>query len=206
MKTLVLLPLTLSSVIAIAQTYPNPEFTNEVYAYQKQNNTLTRLEKGSSKMETKTKLGGMGGAESGYSIDNEKSTVRLTNIDQFSFVYWNGTETPSTSSASNAKSDSMMRANGLDPNMFSGMAMDPSQLISLYKMEQSKGKRKALLMSAGPFKKNSDNKYSLSFKKIRNGYYEVIVDKPLPKGEYAFVMMAMGSADGSVSLFAFAVE
>jgi hypothetical protein len=203
MKRLFLLPLTLSAVVAIGQTYPNPEFTNEVYAYQKNGNVLTRLEKGSSKMETKTKLGGMGGAESGYSIDNEKSTVRFNNITQYSFVYWNGTEATSTS---NPKSDSMMRANGMDPNMFSGMAMDPSQLISLYKMEQSKGKRKALLMSGGPFKKSSDNKHSLSFKKIRTGYYEVVVDKPLPKGEYAFVMMSMGSADGSVSVFAFAVE
>jgi hypothetical protein len=204
MKRLFFLPLTLSAVVAMAQTYPNPEFTNEVYAYQKQNNALTRLEKGSSKMETKTKLGGMGGAENAYSLDNEKSSVRLNNMSQYSFVYWNGAE---PSSGSNAKSDSIMRANGIDPNMVSGMAMDPSQSISLYKAEQSKGKRKILLMSMGPFKKNIDsNKCSLSFRKIRNGYYEVVVDKPLPKGEYAFVMMGMGSMDGSVSLFAFAVD
>jgi len=205
MKTFFLMPSLVTSLMALAQAYPNPEFTNEIYAYQKQGNALTRLEKGSSKMETKTKFGGMGGAENGYSLDNEKSTVRLANIGQYSFVYWNGAE--SSSAASNAKSDSVMRANGLDPNMYSGMGMDPSQTISLYKTEQSKGKRKILLMSAGPFKKNSDSdKYTLSFKKIRNGYYEMIVDKPLPKGEYAFVMMGMGSMDGSVALFAFAVE
>jgi hypothetical protein len=203
MKRLFLLPLTLSAVVAIGQTYPNPEFTNEVYAYQKNGNVLTRLEKGSSKMETKTKLGGMGGAESGYSIDNEKSTVRFNNITQYSFVYWNGTEATSPSQSKIGFNDESER-HGSKHVFRNGNGS--FQLISLYKMEQSKGKRKALLMSGGPFKKSSDNKHSLSFKKIRTGYYEVVVDKPLPKGEYAFVMMSMGSADGSVSVFAFAVE
>ena len=190
---------------AYAQTYPNPEFMNEIYAYQKDGNVLTRLEKGSSKMESKMKLGGMGGAENGYSLDNEKSAVRFASMGQNSFIYWNGAE--STSSTSNAKTDSMMRANGLDPSLMSGMGMDPSQQISLYKMEQSKGKRKILLMSMGPFKKNnSSDKYSLSFKKIRTGYYEIMVDKPLSKGEYAFLMTGGGSMDGSSTLFAFAVD
>jgi len=34
----------------------------------------------------------------------------------------------------------------------------------------------------------------------------MIVDKVLPKGEYAFVMMDVGSMDGSSLLFAFWID
>jgi hypothetical protein len=35
-----------------------------------------------------------------------------------------------------------------------------------------------------------------------------VIDKPLPKGEYAFTMMGMGmqAMDGGVTLFAFGVD
>lgn len=37
---------------------------------------------------------------------------------------------------------------------------------------------------------------------------KLVIDKPLPKGEYAFSMkgMGMGNMDGSTTLFAFAIE
>ena len=42
-----------------AQTYPEPEFSNEPYYMNKSaGNTLVRLEKNSSKMENKTKIVG----------------------------------------------------------------------------------------------------------------------------------------------------
>jgi hypothetical protein len=36
----------------------------------------------------------------------------------------------------------------------------------------------------------------------------LVIDKPLPRGEYAFSMMAMGagSMDGSTTLYAFGVD
>jgi hypothetical protein len=40
-------------------------------------NSVIRLEKGSSKMEAKTKMGGLGGSEMGYEMSGEKSTVLL---------------------------------------------------------------------------------------------------------------------------------
>ncbi len=53
--------------------------------------------------------------------------------------------------------------------------------------------------------KKTATKYTLSIKKVKEGYHEMIVDKSLPKGDYTFVMMSM-SMDQSYSLFAFAVD
>ena len=203
-------------VDAFAQTnnalYPEPEYSNEVYLLKKDSNKLIRLEKGSSKMNTKTKLGGMGGMENGYSIDGAKSSVRLPSGNGLIFVFSTG-ESPDKKNS--PQTDSMMRANGLDPSMISmGSMMDPSKMITLYKSESEKSERKIYLMKTGaavPFagpKNKSSDKYTLSIKKIREGYWEMIVDKTLPKGEYAFTVMGgtMASADGSVIIFAFAVD
>ncbi|HEX2629971.1 MAG TPA: hypothetical protein VHM26_13190 [Chitinophagaceae bacterium] len=195
--------------------YHDPEFSNEVYCYRKDSATkLLRLEKGSSKMESKTKLGGMAGAENGYSIDGEESTTRLNEGKSLSFIFSTGASNKTPRSASY---DSMMRANGVDPSMVEGMdgAMsDPSKTITLYKLETGKGKRKALLMKTGgalPFgsrKPKSSDKYSFSVRKIRDGYWELLIDKSLPKGEYAFSVNSFGmnNMDGSVTLFAFGVD
>ena len=194
-----------------AQKYPDPEFTNEIYYFKKDSSLLVRLEKGSSKMDTKMKMGGFGGSESGYEMEGERSTVRFTGGSNLSFVFSNGAA--SRSSSSTAKRDSMLRANGVDPSMMESMS-DPSNMITLYKAETAKSKRKILMQKspgASPFgskKMQSSDKYTFSVKKVREGYWELVVDKPLPKGEYAFTMMnmGMGSMDGSTLLFAFAID
>jgi hypothetical protein len=79
-KSLLCLILSCTALLLSAQpgkkNYPEPEFSNEVYYLQKDSiYSLIRLEKGASKMETKTKMGGFGGAEMGYTLDGEKSPV-----------------------------------------------------------------------------------------------------------------------------------
>ena len=101
-----------------AQAYPEPEFSNEpCYLNKSGGNTLVRLEKNSSKMDTKANA--ISGSESGYSIDGSKSSVRLSSGNNISFVISSGSSR--SSSGSSAKSDSVMRANGVDPSMMSGM-------------------------------------------------------------------------------------
>jgi len=107
-----------------------------------------------------------------------------------------------------------MKANGMDPSeMKNGMDMmtDPSRNTTLYSMNEEKGNRKITIMAYQGMKlfgksKKESTKYTLSIKKVMDGYYEMIVDKPLPRGEYAFVKMDFGSRDGSYSLFAFGVD
>jgi hypothetical protein len=194
--------------------YPEPEFSNEVYYLKKDSiNTAVRLEKGSSKMENKTKMGGMGGSESGYILDGEKSTVRLKTGSSLSFIISKG----GGKAAASPQTDSMMKANGMDPasagDMTGGMN-DPANTITLYKAESGKGKRKILMMKApgmSPFgskKMQSSDKYTFSVKKVSDGYWELVIDKTLPRGEYAFSMMnmGMGSMDGSTTLFSFGID
>jgi hypothetical protein len=190
--------------------YPEPEFSNEIYLLKK-DSSLVRLEKDASRMDTKMKMGGFGGMENGYPIEGEKSPVRLASGDGLSFVFSTG----ATAIKSTAASDSMMKANGMDASMISAMRgdmSDPANSISLYKAEASKGTRKILLQKSGGMfsagKSSSSKKYTFSAKKIRDGYWELVIDKTLPQGEYAFTIMGMGmgSMDGSVSIFAFAID
>jgi hypothetical protein len=201
----------LSSFILVAQNtslpYPVPDYGNEIYLVKKDIViTLMRLEKGISKQQMKVKAMGLGGMDQGYEIDGEKSTVRLSTGSNLVFIFYTGGPDNSTSS----ENDSMMKANGMDPAMMQNpmsSIMDPTQNISLYSMKAEKGKRKALLQSMGIMgrSKNTSVKYTLSIKKIKDNYYELVVDKQLPKGEYTFVNMNM-SMDQSYALFAFAVD
>jgi hypothetical protein len=206
----VLSPVTFLFAQADKTKYPEPEYANEIYYLKKDSSQLVRLEKGSSKMDTKIKMAGFGGSETGYEMNGEKSTARFNSGSGLSFILSNGS---SESSSSTTKRDSMMRANGMDPSMMEGMN-DPSKSISLYKAETGKDKRKILLQKSpganlfGSHKIQSSDKYTFSIKKIRNGYWELVIDKTLPKGEYIFTMMnmGMGGMDGSTLLFAFAVD
>ena len=191
-----------------AQTYPEPEFANEVcYLKKDKEYAAVRLEKNASKMQTKTNV--INGTEQSYSIDGASSSVRVP-TGNLSFVFSTGA---SSSSNPGNKSDSVMKANGIDPNMmnFGGM-MDPSNSITLYKLDVAKGERKIYLMKQGGYfgshKNQSSDKMTFSIKKIRDGYWVLITDKPLTKGEYAFTMsgMGMGGMDGSITVFAFGVD
>jgi len=203
----------ISTALSAQNNYPVPEFSNEVYWYQRDSNKVTRLEKNSSKMDTKTKMGGMGGAENGYMIDGERSTVRLIKGNDLSFVFATGTAVQS----SNPAADSTMRANGIDPSMMQGMNSmnDPANSITLYKAEPGKGERKVLLMKTpgmlpfGSKKIKSSDKMGFSVRKIKEGYWELVLDKKLASGEYIFVMTstsAMGMATGGATLFAFGID
>ena len=196
------------------QKYPDPEFSNEIYYLKKDSvHSLVRLEKSSSKMENKSKAAGFGGFENGYAVDGAKSDVRFGNGANLSFVFSTGAS-GSSSSTSSAQRDSIMKANGMDPSMSSmaGSMSDPANKVTLYKTDASKGTRKIYMMKTGGAfsmgKNKSSDKFTFSVKKIREGYWELVVDKPLPKGEYAFVTMDGYSGTGGMDalLFAFGVD
>jgi hypothetical protein len=193
-------------------TYPDPEFSNEItYLVKDSVRSLVRLEKASSKAETNVKAAGFGGMENGYVIRGERSNVRLKAGRDHSFIFSTGESATKSSSAA----DSMMRANGMNPSMIQSMGSmnDPANTINLYKVEKEKGERKILMMKSGGMmsmskKSKSSDKFTFSVRKIREGYWELVIDKPLPKGEYAFTMsggMNM-SMDGSVTLYAFGID
>ena len=110
-----------------------------------------------------------------------------------------------------------MRANGVDPGLIQqamGGMMDPVTRFTLYKTESGSGQRIILLQKnhTGPFaskKVKMSDKFAFSVKQIRGGYWELVPDKMLPPGEYAFSALDMtgSSARGpGVLLFAFGVD
>ncbi|HRO70367.1 MAG TPA: hypothetical protein PK951_08305 [Chitinophagaceae bacterium] len=60
----------------------------------------------------------------------------------------------------------------------------------------------------GGKKLQSSDKYTFSIKKIKDGYWELVIDKNLPAGEYAFTMlnMGLGSMDGSSTIYCFGID
>lgn len=217
MKKLIilLLMIAVNYSLLLAQTtqvkYPTPEFSNEIYFFNKEASQAVRLEKGYSKQETNTRMGGMGGSSMTYSLEGKKSDVRIP-YGNLSFIYYTG-EAPSNNSA---ESDSMMRANGIDPSaMADPMAMmnDPSRTTALYSMSVEKGNRNIITMAFNGMKilgkaKKESTKYTISIKNVKKGYYELVVDKPLPRGEYAFLVQDAtgGGMDNKSKLFAFGVD
>jgi len=191
--------------VAFAQSYPSPEFSNEVYFLKKESPySLVRLEKSSAKQENKVSI--LKGSEFGYEIEGKSSPVRFLNGSNISFIY-----TTTTSSSSNSKSDSTMRANGMDPNAMMSFGNDPGSMITLYKLNPDGGSRKIYMQKQGGYfgnhKNQTSDKYTFSLKKIRDGYWELVVDKPLPKGEYAFSMTGMGmDMSGDHTVFAFGID
>jgi hypothetical protein len=195
------------AALSWSQGYPQPEFSNEVYYLKKENSySLVRLEKNSAKQQIKTSM--IKGSEYSYEIEGKSSPIRFGNGNNVSFIY----STAASSGTSNAKSDSMLRANGMDPNTFNGLGGDPSSMITLYKLNIDGGSRKIYLQKTGGYfgnhKNQSSDKYTFSLKKIHDGYWELVIDKSLPKGEYAFSMTGMGGQDinGSHTVFAFGID
>ena len=204
------------TIAAMPQEYPEPEFSNEIYFLKKDSvYSLVRLEKENASMEMKTKAAGFGGYENGYILEGEKSSVRLTKGPGLSFIF---TNTAGGGQASSAEQDSMLRANGIDPSMMNASAgsmsamNDPVKTITLYKTDVAKGKRKVLMQKApgafGGKKLQSSDKYTFSIKKIKDGYWELVIDKNLPTGEYAFTIlnMGLGSMDGSSTIYCFGID
>ena len=192
------------------KVYPEPEFLKEIYALNMETNSLVRLEKETARLDTKTKLGGFGGSEYGYTVPGETSKTHFSSTRLPTFIY----QSRKGNSSSANKGDSLTRMTGNDSmdktmqNVGSMNAMvdeyfDPSRTITLYAMYTVKGERKLLVQNSGTFGKGkkASSKHTISFKKIKDGYYEISVDKQLPKGEYAFMTTTMGTMDATFFVF-----
>jgi len=202
--------LVLSSILIAQNSYPIPEYANEIYQIKKDSTiSLVRLEKAFSNQQMKVKMLGMGGMDQGYATDGEKSNIRFSSSSNWVFLFFNG-DPAADSTSSSAEADSAMKANGMDMKAMAALSSmyDPTQMISLYNMKSEKGKRKILTQSMGLMgkSKSTATKFSLSIKKVKENYYEMRVDKSLPRGEYSFVMMDMGGMGQSYVLFAFGVD
>ena len=166
---------------ASGQKAPNPSFLNQVYYYW--SDSLLALPKTDGRMESKMKAMGFGGSQMGYTIDGEKSALRIRAADSLHFVVRSG----------------------------SGGMMDPSMMFQLYKFESKKGSRQALMSSMSRFGGNKDPKNLVSFdvQKSGNDVFIMIPSAPLPPGEYGFMnkmQMNGGGMNMTYTCYTFAID
>jgi hypothetical protein len=158
---------------------PKPAFLNHIYYYAA--DSLTALEKMPAQIGTKTNAMSFGGGEPGYTLDGERSTIRIKAGDTIQFV------------------------------LRMGMAsIDPSMIIRLYKFDSKKGNRYAILTNQGRGKKNTGfDGLAFNVQKSENSIYLLIPASKLGPGEYGFLNMMMVNGSGrniSYTVFAFGVD
>lgn len=161
--------------------------SSEVKLYHPATDKQSGLESTGAIRKQKKKLGGFGGVSFSYELEGEKSTVRL-NADSAIFVLQQGT----------------------------GMVgMDISMTLRLFKLEMKNGKRiavegeyKSSVLGTG---KTTDTKIVTRSKQLKEGLTQIVPEKKLEKGEYAFVssMMEGNNYDGKntkYTVYAFAID
>lgn len=158
-----------------------------VKLYHPKTEQQTDLENTNATRKQKKKLGGFGGVSFSYEIEGEQSTVRL-NADSAIFVLQLGT---------------------------GSLAIDISMTLRLFKLEVKNGKRiavegdyKSSVLGTG---KTTDTKITTSTKQLKEGPSQIVPEKKLEKGEYAFVssMMEGNNYDGRNTkyvVYAFAID
>lgn len=168
-----LLLLVVAFEVRAQDQYPNPEYANHPYFFDKNTKQLTALEKSSAKMSTKVKALGYGGMSSQYVIDGNTSSVNLPVADTTEFVVTGG-----------------------------NTMMDPSQMFSLYPLDANKRQRSAVMAQGkGLLGKNKQaEKISCLLKKVKDQYV-LVVPARLEPGQYAFISTMPAGGSGMAQTF-----
>jgi hypothetical protein len=168
---------------ATAPKAPNPAFLNQVYYYWA--DSLLACPKSDGRMESKMKALGFGGSQMGYTMDGERSALRIRSADTLRFA---------------------VRSAG-------GAMMDPSMMFALYRFEAKKGSRQALLSSQSRFGGNNDPRNQMPFDVQKSGadVFILIPSARLAPGEYGFMnkMQMSGNGNGtnmSYTFYSFGID
>lgn len=180
MKKLLLLAvfIAFNTMLLQAQTeanYPEPEFMMQPYYFNKSTNQLVALEKAGARIKTKAVMG-FGSSGVVYAIEGKNSSVAIVAVEKPEFVI---------------------------TGMQSNMGMTSSQLMPLYKFNNSKKQREAALETqkqSGEFKSVEYN-----LKKAGDKVIFQLVGKPEP-GEYAFINMMSATGGREYTAYCFRIE
>jgi hypothetical protein len=160
---------------------PNPTFLNQVYYYW--SDSLLACPKTDGRIESKIKALGFGGAQSAYTLDGDRSALRIRACDTLRFAFRSG----------------------------SGGMMDPSMMYQLYKFESKKGSRQASLGGQSRFGGNNNTKNQISFDVQKSGtdVFILIPSARLAAGEYGFMnkmQMDGGGMNMSSPFYTFGID
>ena len=159
---------------------PIPEFINQPYYFDRDDNRLIRLENHTGKITTKKKTLGLQGAKQILSTDGGTSKVRFVSKNNINFL---------------------LKTNG-DVN-------DLTTYVKLYKLTPSNDKREVTINSKEGIINNKDDgkstTVSFSVKMISPENYMISFAEPLEAGEYAFVWVKNMEAQ-EFTLYAFGID
>jgi hypothetical protein len=170
-----------SSPAASPPAAPNPPFLNQVYYYW--SDSILPCPKTDGRMASKIKALGFGGAQSAYTLDGDRSALRIRACDTLRFAFRSG----------------------------SGGMMDPSMMYQLYKFESKKGGRQASLGGQSRFGGNNNTKNQISFDVQKSGtdVFILIPSARLAAGEYGFMnkmQMDGGGMNMSSPFYTFGID
>ena len=141
---------------------PTPEFINQPYYYDKDDNRLIRLDHSTAELVTKKKTLGLKGAKEILTLDNGNSKVRFVAKTGITFII-----------------------------KTSGDVIDLTSYIKLYKFAINDDKREAEMSSKeGLINNKEEGKgklVSFSVKMISKDNYMIQLPEQLPAGEYGFI-------------------
>ncbi|MFM9910479.1 MAG: hypothetical protein ACKVOW_14095 [Chitinophagaceae bacterium] len=150
------------AVANIEIVIPTPEFINQPYYYDKDDNRLTKLENGIAQLITKKKSLGLKGAKQFFSMTDPGSRVRFTARTNISFLI-----------------------------KTSGDIIDFTSYIKLYKFIATDQKREVTITSKeGVLNDKEEAKgkqISFSIKQVSKENYMIQFTEQLEAGEYGFV-------------------
>lgn len=158
---------------------PVPEFINQPYYYDKDNNQLIKLETATALMITKKKTLGLKGAKQFLNMDGISSRVRFTIKDIVFFI------------------------------KTTGDVIDLTSYIKMYKFFPNGDKREVTISSKeGVFNDKEDQKgklISMSVKPVSKDIYMIQFSENLEAGEYGFVWVKNMELK-EFSVFAFGID
>ncbi|MBS1620733.1 MAG: hypothetical protein JSS80_03780 [Bacteroidetes bacterium] len=141
---------------------PTPEFVNQPYYYDKDNNKLIKLENAAAQMITKKKTLGLKGAKQTLTMDNLSSKIRFTSKKDIGFII-----------------------------KTSGDVIDLTSYIKLYRFVPNDEKREVTINSKEGLLADKDEAkgelISFSVKPISPDNYLIQLSHQLDAGEYGFV-------------------
>ena len=157
---------------------PEPEFTNEVYYYDKANIKLIPLEKTSAEIKSKMRI--IGGGSTAYAIGGERSAMRITQQGA-SFLI------------------TIANAGMMDPSV-------TLSLYRFESRKGRREAAMNVYGGSGSGQNNNGNAVEIRFKRVKEGTFEIIVTGSLEKGEYGFVSTYSMKAGGGMTTYAFGVD
>lgn len=159
---------------------PMPEFINQPYYYNKDENNLIRLESKTANMTTKKKGLGLSGARKSFVMESASSKIRFTSARDISFII-----------------------------KTSGDVIELTSYIKLYKFSTIDDKREVVISSSGGILNAKSEEKNMSIhmgiKKISTDKYMIMFSEPLEAGEYGFVWVNNMELQ-EFSVFAFGID